>query len=109
MSKFTPGPWYMNLIHGVPGVEAKYGIIAVTPAIFPHDDTRIKDASKANAALIASAPDLLAASKLGLMMLGVEAQCHRESGGNGKAEAVEGAMDVIRAAIAAAEPLKEGR
>jgi hypothetical protein len=59
--------------------------------------------SRANARLIAAAPEMLNACTLAVMMLGVEAQAHRESQSPKKAEAVEGAIAVLRAAIAKAE------
>jgi len=55
MSRFTPGPWLVNEENGSYGVFSNDALLAVTLS----DDLKDKDAAKANAHLLASAPLLL--------------------------------------------------
>lgn len=68
MSKHTPGPWEVcRDSRGCQSVRAKSGFLAFTPSIQHYNDpTRYIDETeeaKANAHLIAAAPDMLEALK----------------------------------------------
>ena len=55
MSRFTPGPWHVEEENGAYGVFSNEALLAIT---LP-DDMQDKDAEKANAHLMATAPLLL--------------------------------------------------
>ena len=55
MSRFTPGPWLVKEENGSYGVFSNDALLAITLC----DDIQDKDAEKANAHLMASAPRLL--------------------------------------------------
>jgi hypothetical protein len=55
MSRFSPGPWHVEEENGSYGVFSNDALLAVA---LP-DDVKDKDAAKANAHLMASAPRLL--------------------------------------------------
>ena len=55
MSRFSPGPWHVEEEKGSYGVFSNDALLAVTLS----DDLKDKDAAKANAHLMASAPLLL--------------------------------------------------
>ena len=55
MSRFTPGPWHIEEENGAYGVFSNDALLAIT---LP-DDMQDKDAEKANAHLMATAPLLL--------------------------------------------------
>jgi hypothetical protein len=55
MSRFSPGPWHVEEEKGSYGVFSNDALLAVTLS----DDLKDKDAAKANALLMASAPLLL--------------------------------------------------
>ena len=55
MSRFSPGPWHVEEEKGSYGVFSNDALLAVTLS----DDVKDKDAAKANAHLMASAPRLL--------------------------------------------------
>ena len=55
MSRFTPGPWLVKEENGSYGVFSNDALLAITLS----DDIQDKDAEKANAHLMATAPRLL--------------------------------------------------
>jgi hypothetical protein len=55
MSRFSPGPWHVEEENGSYGVFSNDALLAVALS----DDVKDKDATKANAHLMASAPRLL--------------------------------------------------
>jgi hypothetical protein len=55
MSRFSPGPWHVEEENSSYGIFSKDAILAITLSDELHD----KDAAKANAHLMASAPKLL--------------------------------------------------
>lgn len=55
MSRFTPGPWHVEEENGSYGVFSNDTLLAITLS----DDIHDKDAEKANAHLMATAPRLL--------------------------------------------------
>jgi hypothetical protein len=55
MSRFSPGPWHVEEEKGSYGVFSNDALLAVTLS----DDLKDKNAAKANAHLMASAPRLL--------------------------------------------------
>jgi hypothetical protein len=108
----TPGPWHTTIASGggiqlsIPGTGAEWWspIVSGEGEDVAYLPGEAEDPTvAANARLIAAAPEILNAAKLAVMMLGVEAQVHRENQQPKKAEAVEKAISVIRAAIAKAE------
>jgi hypothetical protein len=91
MSAHTPGPWRVNAYDARLTVWGKHRVAVVDKE--PDGDT-----SAANAALIAAAPDLLAALKQYLI---AKPQC--ECGINNSGCEMAKAQQVARAAIAKAE------
>lgn len=65
MSAHTPGPWTINERHG--GTTVLIGASTVAIAYDPEEPTQASETAKANARLIAAAPELLAALQLGLL------------------------------------------
>ncbi len=94
MSKHTPGPWKIEYSDTStrPDLKIKGNmLVATTPPL--HSDREINEEVKANARLIAAAPDLLAAAKAALSLLTDDGY----QGGN------EWTVKVLRATIAKAE------
>ncbi len=97
----TPGPWYpQDDIEGNPGVRAKSGFICFAPHVahYPGQDRRYQEEieeRKANAALIAAAPDLLTALRAIIDydgkdgVPGIEALCELGRAAIAKAEGKE--------------------
>lgn len=66
MSTHTPGPWYIEEISNrdwqINSDSRDWCLLEITPAIYGESDS-LSDEDKANARLIAAAPDLLEALK----------------------------------------------
>lgn len=79
-TKFTPGPWRIsNNIHGIDNVKcwgveadiASHGIMPPgTPTFYTHTIANCGSTGKANANLIAAAPELLEALEIMLGVIG---------------------------------------
>lgn len=101
MNKHTPGPWvatavseYEWSIHNANGHPAPHALV-----IAPNGDLLRRMRSRANARLIAAAPEMLEALEIAFLALGRE-------GGNAVGTSVPGVRDAwlkARAAIARAE------
>jgi hypothetical protein len=102
VSAHTPGPWTCRPISDRT-LNHHRGFEIRGPETAQSIRDVLENEVEANARIIAAAPELLNGCELGVMMLGIEARMHRENHAPKKAEAVEKAIAVIRAAIAKAE------
>lgn len=83
MEKHTPGPWHIRTINAFVGVGSKDRPIATIDNKYPYNNANLVDETKANAKLIAAAPDLLEALKTAVDLLNqhdqLETQYEQES------------------------------
>ena len=68
MSKYTPGPWFIEVereaIRGTYAVSDDFGTLIAHVETWDESDKEVQEQAQANADLVTAAPDLLEACKL---------------------------------------------